>query len=315
MIPQMLRKNIGKEKMKKLLIITGPTASGKTAAAVEAAKKLNGEVVSCDSMQIYAGMDIGTAKPTKEETDGIPHHMIGCVDPRSSYSCADFAADARKIIDDIFERGKLPILCGGTGLYIDSVLGTNVYSPQIPDGIKGSLDGLPKEELYAKLKECDPEAAEKTHPNNVRRVIRALEIYLGTGVTKTEWDRRSKEQEAPYDAVICVLSYRDRKKLYDRIDRRVDLMLRDGLLDEVKTLDLPRDCNAAQAIGYKELYAYLDGKCDFSDAVEAIKQGSRNYAKRQETWMKRYENAVRYYRDEQNFEYIVNNIAKKMSEV
>lgn len=296
--------------MKKVLVITGPTASGKSALALEAAKLLNGEIISCDAMQIYRGMDIGTAKPSREELASVPHHMIDTVDPGTPYSCADFAVDGKKAADDILSRGKLPILCGGTGLYIDSLLGANVYSPPVPQGLREELNELSPDELHRRLSECDPESAEKIHKNNVKRVVRALEIFLGTGITKTEWDRRSKEYEKPYEACFAVLAFKDRSKLYERTDKRVDKMIGSGLENELRALDLKRDLASAQGIGYKEMYRYIDGLSTFEEAVAEIKKNTRNYVKRQETWFKRYENAERFFCDEDSFENILNNIVK-----
>ena len=296
--------------MKKVLVITGPTASGKSALALEAAKRLNGEIISCDAMQIYKGMDIGTAKPTKDELASVPHHMIDVVDPETPYSCADFAAQGKKSADDILSRGKLPILCGGTGLYIDSLLGANVYSPPVPEGLREELSALSPDQLYEQLCKYDPESAEKIHKNNVKRVERALEIFLGTGITKTEWDRRSKEYEKPYDPIFAILAFRDRSKIYERTDKRVDEMIKAGLETELRCLDLKRDLTSAQGIGYKEMYRYIDGLITFDEAVEEIKKNTRNYVKRQETWFKRYPDAARFYCDEDSFENILNNLVK-----
>jgi len=306
------------DKKPRVVAVVGPTASGKTALAIELAKRYGGEVVSCDSMQIYKGMDIGTAKPTADEMCGIPHHMIDIIEPSVSFSAADYAPLAKEAVDDILTRGKLPIFCGGTGLYLDSVLTANDYADvETDEALRASLlvdaerDGA--EALWNRLSEVDPESAAATHPNNIKRVARALEIYLSSGITKTEWDRRSRTKPVPYDSVIMALN-RDRDELYSRIDRRVDIMMEQGLENEVRTLldsgRLPRDSTAAQAIGYKELIEAFDGKCTVDDAVLMIKQSSRRYAKRQITWFKRNPE-TNWLNSGSNFEDIV-NIAEKL---
>ncbi len=291
----------------KILAIVGPTASGKTALSIELAKKYNGEIISCDSMQIYKRMDIGTAKPTFEEMSGIVHHMIDVVEPTVEYSCADYVAEAKKKIDEISNKGKLPIFCGGTGLYIENIIHNTIFSEagsddEYRDLLKDELNRFGPEYLHEKLKKIDAQSAENIHPNNVKRVIRALEIFKTTGKTKTEWDNDSKSIESPYDCTMIFLDFKDREVLYDRINRRVDIMLENGLLDEVKLLysddSLILSNTAKQGIGYKELFDYFDGKCSLEEAVEAIKQGSRNYAKRQLTWFRRYKNAHVVYVDE-----------------
>ncbi len=298
----------------KILAVVGPTASGKTSLSISLAKELGGEIISCDSMQIYKGMDIGTAKPTKEEMNGIPHHLIDIAFPTDEFSVADYKPLAEKAISEISEKGKVPIFCGGTGLYLDSLLSISDFSPEIPEGIREELQTRTPDELWDELLKVDPESAEKTHKNNVKRVIRALEIYKGTGKTKTEWDATSKTTESRYDALIIGLDFIDREKLYDRINLRVDLMLEGGLIDELRRLNLKRNSNAAQAIGYKELYSYLDGKISYNEAVELLKKNTRNYAKRQLTWFRRNKSCNWFFGDshsaEENFKNIV-NIAKK----
>lgn len=306
----------------KVAAVVGPTASGKTALAVELAKRLGGEIISCDSMQVYEKMDIGTAKVTEAEAGGIPHHLISLVPPTGSFSCAEYAALAREKISEISERGRLPILCGGTGLYLDSTLSVGGFSEAGRDGeYREALMKKSPDELYAELLERDPESALKTHKNNVKRVIRALEIYYSTGVTKTEWDRRSREAESPYGAVIIGLDFKSRETLYERIDKRVDIMLESGLLSEVRALDCKafREGTASEGIGYKELLAFIDGRVTLSEATEEIKKNSRNYAKRQLTWFRRNKainwiypddptgfGAPESVRDEDKFEFIVN---------
>lgn len=281
--------------MPEILCIVGPTASGKTNYAVQTAAERNGEVVSCDSMQIYKYMDIGTAKPTASEMQGIRHHMIDFVDPRENYSVADFVKDANNCISDILNRGKLPILCGGTGLYIDSIInGIEFASDGIDKAYRAELEAFARENgaeaLHAMLAKKDVSAAQKIHPNNIKRVIRALEIIKSTGMTKTEADAAALK-EPLYNAEMIGL-YTEREELYKRINARVDKMLDMGLLDEVRRLidmEIPRDSTAMQAIGYKELVEYIDGRVLYTEAVEKIKRESRRYAKRQMTWFKRNE--------------------------
>ena len=277
----------------KIICVAGPTASGKTSYAIQLAKKLDGEVVSCDSMQIYKYMNIGTAKPTKEEMEGIPHHMMDFVDPRENYSVAEYVKDANECIADIIRRGKMPIVCGGTGLYMDSlVCGIEFQEEKFDEEYRAELTAFAEKEgvvaLHKILEEADVEVAEKIHPNNVKRVIRALEIIKSTGLTKTEADRRAVKEPA-YDAEIFGLDM-DREILYGRINRRVDIMMEQGLLAEAENLlkmGIPKDSTAMQAIGYKELVAFFDGKCSLEEAIEIIKRESRRYAKRQLTWFRR----------------------------
>lgn len=290
-----------KSKKIKILAVGGPTASGKSALALELARRLDGEIVSCDSMQVYRGMNIGTAKPTLEEMDGIPHHMIDVSDPDVDYSAADYADGAAKAIEDIVSRGKLPILCGGTGMYLDALLRPTSFSEA--EGGTDSSDEIRRElaefankhgneALHGKLREVDPMSADSIHPNNVKRVIRALEIYLVTGVTKTESDKKTVAGESPYDCTVITLDYEDRNILYDRINRRVDVMVEDGLLAEADELyrsgKLKEGTTAYQAIGYKELLLHLRDGLPLELAVETLKKNTRNYAKRQITWFKRY---------------------------
>lgn len=277
----------------KIYGVVGPTASGKTDYAIKLAAECGGEVVSCDSMQIYRHMDIGTAKPTKEEMDGIPHHMIDIAEPWENFSVAKFAQMARECIGDILSRGKVPILCGGTGLYFDSVINNIDFKESESDPeYRRELELLAKrhgnEYVHNMLKEIDPQSAENSHPNNLKRVIRALEIYKITGVTKTQLDKESR-RERLYDAEVFGM-LRERDELYSRIDRRVDIMMQQGLLSEVENLlrmGLNPNLTAMQAIGYKELVEYLNGDCTLDEAVGKIKLSSRRYAKRQMTWFKR----------------------------
>jgi len=247
-------------------------------------------------MQIYDKLCIGTAKPTREEMYGIPHHLIGFADPRKPFSCADYAPLAKKAAEDILSRGKLPVFCGGTGLYLDSVLKETAFSadstdPAIHDRLEKVLAENGIEPLYRRLSEVDPESASAIHKNNQKRVLRALEIYLSTGIPKSEWDRRSHEIPPSYDACIIGLDYKDRSVLHDRINRRVTMMLDAGLYDEVRKLyadgDLCDGGTAAQAIGYKEFLACLRGEMTCEEAAERVRAASRQYAKRQLTWFRR----------------------------
>ena len=279
----------------KILCVVGPTASGKTDYAVELALKCGGEVVSCDSMQIYKHMDIGTAKPTADEMKGVKHHMIDIIEPNKSFSVARFSEMARECIDDILLRGKMPVLCGGTGLYFDSTINNiNFIQMDTDEEYRKYLESAAKEfgneYVYKILKRVDEESAESIHPNNLKRVIRALEIYKTTGKKKSELDKEQLS-EPLYEPEITGLM-RDREVLYDRINKRVDIMMEKGLVEEVSELikmGIDTEATSMQAIGYKEIIEYLDGKTSLSDAVDKIKRESRRYAKRQLTWFKRNE--------------------------
>ena len=279
----------------KILCVVGPTASGKTDYAVELALKCGGEVVSCDSMQIYKHMDIGTAKPTADEMKGVKHHMIDIIEPNESFSVARFSEMARECIDDILLRGKMPVLCGGTGLYFDSTINNiNFIQMDTDEEYRKYLESAAKEfgneYVYKILKRVDEESAESIHPNNLKRVIRALEIYKTTGKKKSELDKEQLS-EPLYEPEITGLM-RDREVLYDRINQRVDIMMEKGLVEEVSELikmGIDTEATSMQAIGYKEIIEYLDGKTSLSDAVDKIKRESRRYAKRQLTWFKRNE--------------------------
>ena len=286
----------------KIIAIAGPTASGKTSLAVKVAKKISGEVISNDSMQVYRHMEIGTAAPTVEERKGIPHHMVGVCEPGEEFSCKDYAERAREIIEEVASRGKVPVFCGGTGLYFDAVLSLSDMSESGKDeALREKLLAFAEKEgneaLHDRLRAVDPEAAEGIHMNNVRRVVRALEIYETTGKTKTQWDRESRERELPYDARIAVIEFEDRELLYSRIDKRVLLMMEAGLLEEARALFegglLAPSKPAFQAIGYKELIPYFQGQASLESCIAQIQQASRRYAKRQITWFKRYPNAIR----------------------
>ena len=279
----------------KLVVITGPTASGKTALGVALAQRLGGEVVSADSMQIYRGMDIGTAKPTPEETQGVPHHMIDIADPAENYSVSRYAAEAAACVDDILARGKLPIVVGGTGLYIDSLIAGRTFADGTADTalrqeLSERYDEIGGEGLLGELRKVDPERAARLHPADKKRIVRAMEVYILTGKTITQHDAETRAVPPRYDAAKIALDFADRQDLYDRIDRRVELMVRQGLFDEVRALlaaGVPAGCTAMQAIGYKEAVAAVRGEATPQEAVAAIQLASRRYAKRQLTWLRR----------------------------
>ena len=278
----------------KIITVEGPPASGKTSLGIEIALKYGGEIVSADSMQIYKHMDIGSAKPTAEELAAVPHHMISIAEPTVNYSLSDYVTEARKAIADIHERGKIPVIVGGTGLYINTLINNINLSEETPNSdLRHELERYAEEQgneaLHMRLEKIDPEAARNIHMNNVKRVIRAIEIYENTGITMTEQIRRSKSAGKIYEAHEYGVRY-EREVLYDRINRRVDMMLESGLVGEVKAclkLGCTRDNTSMQGIGYKEVIDYLEDKCDFDTMTERIKQESRRYAKRQITWFKR----------------------------
>jgi len=282
----------------KLIVIAGPTASGKTAAAVELCKLIGGEVVSADSMQIYRGMDVLSAKPTAAEMDGIPHHMLGIADPKEKFSAAKYRDMAKEIISGIIARGNMPVICGGTGLYINAVTRPMEFSEKCDETLRKELLAMAdmpggREKLHGILKEIDPEAAYKLHPNDVRRVTRAIEVFRLTGVTQSEQARIDAQREGDYDESFFALSW-PRDVLYERINRRVDIMLENGLVDEVRALrrDEENHPTALQAIGYKEIAAALEGRLSMQEAIVLVKQLSRNYAKKQMTWFQRDDRCV-----------------------
>ena len=286
-----------------VVCVVGPTACGKTKMGVLLAKELNGEVVSCDSMQIYRGMTIGTAAPTCEEMEGVPHHMIAVADPRENYSVARYAREAGQCVDDILARGKRPIIVGGTGLYLDALLAGREYaSGQAGGAVRAQLERRAAQEgigpLLDELRAVDPESAQRLNPNDQKRIIRALEVYRETGKTITQHNRDSQRVPPRYDAVYLGFAFEDRQDMRDRIDARVEQMAEQGLLDEVRALlkrGVPRGSTALQAIGYKECLSFLDGQSTEEEALELIKLRSRQYAKRQLTWLRRNQDIHWFY--------------------
>ena len=285
----------------RIVVVAGPTASGKTRLGIELARKLDGEIVSADSMQIYRRMDIGTAKATAEERAAAVHHMLDVAEPDENWSVARYVEEAGRCCDDIIACGKLPIVVGGTGLYIDSLISgldfaDNTSDNALRDRLGSEYDSLGGEAMLTRLAQVDPERAAKLHPGDKRRIVRAIEIYMLTGKTITEHDRITAARPKRYDAARIVLNYADRADLYARIDARVDEMEQAGLVDEVRRLlasGLSPECTAMQAIGYKEIVAFLEGKTTEREAFDLIKQSSRRYAKRQLTWFGRWQDALR----------------------
>ena len=280
--------------MNNLICIAGPTASGKTALSIALAKELDGEIVSCDSMQVYKRMDIGTAKPTAEETGNIPHHMLSVAEPWEDFSVGKYCEMATPIVDDILARGKTAIIVGGTGLYMDALIRGNTFAPCPSTGCRERLEKLAEDEgieaVIAQLREVDPESAERLHPSDQKRIIRAMEVYLETGKTITQHNLETQQIPPRYNPVWFALEDADRATLYERIDRRVEVMLQDGLLEEIKSLlaeGVPEKCTAMQAIGYKEFVDALAGRSSIETAVALVQQSSRKYAKRQLTWFRR----------------------------
>jgi len=277
-----------------VIVITGPTATGKTALGALLAKTINGEVVSADSMQVYRHMDIGTAKPAESGMLGVPHHMIDIVTPPEEYSVARYISDAARCIEDILSRGKRPVLVGGTGLYIDSLLSGRSFQARGDAALRRELeieyDRAGGEEMISVLGGFDPESAARLHSNDKKRIVRAMEVYRTTGNTISQHDRETRSLPPRYDSVKFALTFSDRSVLYRRIGMRVDAMLAAGLEDEVRGLletGVPSGCTAMKAIGYKEMAEAILGKADMDDAVDRIKRESRRYAKRQLTWLRR----------------------------
>ncbi len=282
--------------MDKIICIAGPTASGKTSLSIALAKLYDAEIVSCDSMQIYKGMDIGTAKPTREEMGDIPHHMLDVADPREDFSVSRYCELATPIVDDILERGKTAIIVGGTGLYMDALIRGNAFAPCPSTGMREKLEKQADEEgmdaMLSLLHSIDPIAAGKLHIADRKRVLRALEVYYETGETITAHNEKTKLLPSRYHPVWFALQDKNRQDLYDRIDRRVEVMLQEGLIDEIRKLlaaGIPEKCTALQAIGYKEFIDALQGRCTLAEATALVQQSSRRYAKRQLTWFRRNE--------------------------
>ncbi len=287
----------------KLLAVVGPTASGKTALGVSLARRLNGEVISADSMQIYSGMDIATAKPSAEEMRGVPHHLIGFLDPKESFSVARFCELANTAADDILSRGRLPVVVGGTGLYIDHFLtGTKLIDSSKDEAVRNELQQRLEEEgaeaLLKELAAVDPTAAQRIHPHNTVRIVRALELFRMTGMTVTEQNDLSRKAQSRFEPLIIGLDFLRREMLYRRIDARVDAMLEKGLLKEAAAhFAMPRSQTSSAAIGYKEMKPYLDGEKDLPECVAALKTATRHYAKRQMTWFKKNKDIRWFYPD------------------
>ena len=296
MCPQLDK--MSKKKRPQIIVICGPTASGKTALSIELAKKINGEIVSCDSMQIYKDMNIGTAKPTEEEKEGIKHYLLDFISPDERYSVADYKKDAKKAIKEILNKGKIPIIVGGTGLYIDSL----IYEIEFQDiefdeeyrkKLEKEVEEKGLQELYERAKKIDPEAIKKISQNDKKRILRILEIYHSTGKNKTEQEKESRKKEVEYDYKVYALNW-DREKLYDRINKRVDIMIEQGLIEEVKNIYNKYDKfpTAMQGLGYKEVVEYLEGKTTKEEMIEKIKQETRRYAKRQVTWFRKNKQTI-----------------------
>ncbi|MCI1726681.1 MAG: tRNA (adenosine(37)-N6)-dimethylallyltransferase MiaA [Lachnospiraceae bacterium] len=288
-----------KEKKPLLAVIAGPTACGKSETAVELARRIGGEIISADSMQVYRHMDIGSAKITLEEQMGVPHFLIDAAEPDEEFDVVRYACEAKKALKDILNRGKIPILCGGTGFYIQAVTRDIDFEetgslPEYRQELSSYADEHGNEALHEKLKAVDPASAEAIHPNNRKRVIRALEYFRETGRSIAVHNEEEKEKESPYDLHFFVLND-DRAALYERIDRRVDFMLAEGLVEEVqylRSMGYTREMVSMQGLGYKEILDYLDGKTDYEEAVRILKRDTRHFAKRQITWFKREKDAV-----------------------
>lgn len=296
---------LSEKRVPRVVAIGGPTATGKTALSVALAKHFDGEVISADSMQIYRGLDVGTAKVTPEERDGVPHHLVDILDPETAFSVADFVSAADRCIREITDAGRLPLVVGGTGLYITSLLNGMGFAPEKGDpAIRAKLERRAQEEgkeaLYTELQRIDPEYAAMIHPNNLPRVIRALELYNNTGRLMSVQRKEAKQGSSPYRSLCLCLGYHDRGLLYRRIDERVDRMLDAGILEEARLVYEHRNTyrTAAQAIGYKEFFPYFEGTLPLDDCLNKLKQASRNYAKRQLTWFRHQQNATWLFVDE-----------------
>lgn len=283
----------------KIIVVAGPTASGKTSLGIEIAKAVDGEIISADSMQVYQGMSIATAAPTESERAEVPHHLVEFLSRQENYSVSDFCRLAKEKITDISSRGKMPVIVGGTGLFIDSLVDNIKFTEAETDfELRNELMQKSADELYDTLLKIDKEAALKIHKNNKSRVARAIEIYYTAGKTKTMQNEDSRKEESPFETLYLVLAYKNREILYDRINRRVDMMIKSGLIPEAeRVLANSGSKTSAQAIGHKELKPYLDGEITLDTAVDNLKKETRHYAKRQITWFKRRENAEMIYMD------------------
>lgn len=299
----------------KLIVVAGPTASGKTGLGIEIAKAVGGEIISADSMQIYKGMSIATAAPTKEEQSEVAHHLVEFLDKDKNFSVSDYCDLAKKEIEDITNRGKVPVIVGGTGLFINSLVDNIKFIESKTDfELRDNLMKKDIDELYDELKKIDPIAASKIHKNNKTRVVRALEIYYSSGKTKTMQDDESKSEESPFDVLYFVIGYQDREILYNRINKRVDIMAENGLVLEAKENLENATGTSAQAIGHKELMPYFKGELTIEEALDNLKKETRHYAKRQITWFKKRENAVWLYADVLGKEQLVKTAIDKSRE-
>ena len=300
-----------------LIILTGPTAVGKTAASIGLAKAVDGEIISADSMQVYRGMDIGSAKISREEMNGVRHYLVDVLEPEEEFNVVKFQHLAKQAAEEIYSRNKIPVVVGGTGFYIQALLYDIVFTENDGDmTLRRELEKTAEEKgteyLHQLLQQVDPQAARDLHPNNVKRVIRALEFYRQTGQKISEHNRKERAKESPYRYAYFVLTD-DRARLYDRIDRRVDAMMEAGLLDEVRSLrdrGVKRTCTSMQGLGYKELYACLEGECSLDEAVRIIKRDTRHFAKRQLTWFKREQDVI--WMDKGKFQQVEGRILQEM---
>lgn len=295
------------DRVNPLLVICGPTASGKTSLSINLCKRLGGEIISADSMQIYKGLNIGTAKPSIEEQQGISHHLLDFLSPEKKYSVADYVEHAGAVISEIYSRGKVPVVCGGTGQYISGIIdGLKYIDVKTNDELRQQLAKREEKEgieaLYKELIGLDPEFAKNVHQNNKKRVLRALELYYQTGITMTQQNKESRPDKKPYKHLVVALNFENRANLYDRINKRVDLMLRQGLLQEAEEVYKHQDVyiTAVQAIGYKEFFPYFEGIDSLQSCCDKLKQASRNYAKRQLTWFKRIDGVQWVNADDKN---------------
>ena len=301
----------------KVIFVVGPTASGKTGLAIKLARRFNGEIVSADSMQIYKGISIASAAPTEEEKQLAVHHLVEFLEPEIKFSVADYVVLARKVIEDIISRGKLPIIVGGTGLYIDALIEGIEFtdektSSEVRENIEKEYEDIGGVEMLRKLSEIDALTAKKLSPNDKKRIVRAFEVYYTSGITITEQNERSKINGKPYDETVIGISCNDREKLYERINKRVDLMVQSGIIEEAKSMR-DKGYTSAQAIGHKEFYDYLDGKVSLEEAIEKLKRETRRYAKRQLTWFRKNENINWVYSDIQNFEVAATELLERMN--